>query len=249
MQKNHFNGKNLLKITYCGVLLSFIIPIIYLIIRIFSTDNIPAFSDESYRSVADYVLMLVQCVLGVFVIHIPSFLSKTFKFDFPPILYMLYIIFLYCAIFLGEVRNFYYTVPNWDVVLHCFSSIMAGTFGFLVVSLLNHSEKTSMNLSPILVSMFSFCFAVSLGAIWEIYEFTFDGILGLNMQKFMLADGTVLSGHDALRDTMKDIIVDCIGASFASVIGFISMKKGKYWFEDIRSKKNPSSKNQATAEE
>ena len=67
------------------------------------------------------------------------------------------------------------------------------------------------------VAMFSFCFAVSIGAVWEIYEFSFDGLLGLNMQKFLLADGTPLVGRAALTDTMKDIIVDTIGALIASL--------------------------------
>lgn len=45
--------------------------------------------------------------------------------------------FLYCAVFLGEVRNFYYVVPFWDVILHAFSSLMLGFFGLMVISILN----------------------------------------------------------------------------------------------------------------
>ena len=78
--------------------------------------------------------------------------------------------------------------------------------------------------------LFAFCFSVSLGSIWEIYEFSADGLFGMNMQKFMLADGTVLAGHAALADTMKDIIVDVLGSLLASVIGFFSIRKGKGWY-------------------
>ena len=113
-------------------------------------------------------------------------------------LYGMYIVFLYCAIFLGEVRSFYYGVPHWDVILHAFSSLMLGFFGFMLITILNRNEKTIMNLSPIFTAVFSLCFAIAFGTIWEIYEFTIDSTLGLNMQKYITADGTVLAGRAAL---------------------------------------------------
>ena len=64
-----------------------------------------------------------------------------------------------------------------------------------------------------------------MGALWEIYEFSFDGLLGMNMQKFRLEDGTLLIGHEALRDTMEDIITDALGALIVSVVGALTMKK------------------------
>ena len=69
-----------------------------------------------------------------------------------------------------------------------------------------------------------------IGALWEIYEFTGDGLFGLNMQKYMLENGTQLVGRAALGDTMKDIIVDVLGSLLASVIGFFSIRKGKGWY-------------------
>ena len=138
-----------------------------------------------YHSHADYVLMLVQCILGVIVMHIPSLLAKRFKFEPPVVLYTLYIIFLYCAIFLGEVRSFYYLIPHWDVILHSMSSIMTGFFGLMVVYILNRDEHLVVKLSPFFISLFAFSFSVTIGSLWEIYEFSFDGLLGLNMQKFM----------------------------------------------------------------
>ncbi len=216
---------------YWFVLLSFIIPIAFLVYKIIVTRHVDI-SDADYRSRADYILMLVECLLGIVVIHVPTFLARKFRFELPIPLYIMFMIFLYCAIFLGEVRNFYYVVPHWDVILHCFSSMMAGTFGFMVVSILNRDEHTSLNLSPLFVALFAFCFAVSIGCLWEIYEFAFDGVLGLNMQKFILEDGTVLIGREALSDTMEDIIVDCIGALVASVVGYLSIMKDKGWISD-----------------
>ena len=72
-----------------------------------------------------------------------------------------------------------------------------------------------------------------MGVLWEIYEFSFDGLLGLNMQKFALENGANLVGRMALRDTMKDLIVDSVGAFIVSLIGYISIKYKKGWLDKL----------------
>ena len=213
---------------YWTTLFSFLLPIVFLIRQIAVTQPVNVYV-ESYRSRADYVLMLVQCLLGIIVLHIPGILSRRFKIAIPNTLYILYLIFLYCAIFLGEVRNFYYIIPHWDIILHAFSSIMTGLFGFMVVAVLNQGTHTPVQLSPFFVALFAFTFAASVGTLWEIYEFVFDGMLGMNMQKFLLEDGSALIGRAALADTMEDIIVDCIGALCATIFGYFSLKYQKGW--------------------
>lgn len=229
MKKNNFaKPTKAITLIYWFTFVSFLLPIAFLIIQIITTDP-EGIYDEGFRSRADYVLMLVQCLLGLIVLHVPGFLTHRFKITIPNTLYLLYIIFLYCAIFLGEVRNFYYVIPNWDVILHAFSSVMTGLFGFMVVSIMNQGQKKRVRLSPFFVALFSFCFAIMVGTVWEIYEFTFDGLLGMNMQKFLLEDGSALIGREALADTMEDIIVDCIGALAASLSGYMSLKHQKGW--------------------
>lgn len=215
-------------VLYILVTVSFIIPIVYLILRMIFGGG--SRSDAGYHSDSDYLLMLMQCILGLITIHLPSILERKLRFELPSLLYTFYIIFLYCAIFLGEVRSFYYLVPQWDTVCHFCSSMMMGFFGLMVVTILNRDKHLSVSLSPFFVCLFAFCFSVTLGSVWEIYEFAADGLFGMNMQKFTLADGTVLMGHAALADTMKDIIVDVLGSLLASVIGFFSIRKGKGWY-------------------
>ena len=215
-------------VLYILVTVSFIIPIVYLILRMIFGGG--SQSDAGYHSDSDYLLMLMQCILGLITIHLPSILERKLRFELPSLLYTFYIIFLYCAIFLGEVRSFYYLVPQWDTVCHFCSSMMMGFFGLMVVTILNRDKHLSVSLSPFFVCLFAFCFSVTLGSIWEIYEFAADGLFGMNMQKFTLADGTLLVGHAALADTMKDIIVDVLGSLLASVIGFFSIRKGKGWY-------------------
>lgn len=182
---------------------------------------------------AYYTLMLVESIVGVIactlakrvqgVIHIPSYMLIPF------------VIFLYCAIFLGEVRQFYYQVPNWDTFLHFFSAGMLGCLAFSLISILNQSKSVPIDLSPAFIAIFAFCFAAAIGMLWEIYEFSFDGLLGLNMQKFMLEDGTQLIGRAALEDTMKDIITDVSGAGIVAIVGYIAMKNhDKGWLNRLQ---------------
>ena len=143
----------------------------------------------------------------------------------PNTIVILYYIFLYCAIYLGEVRNFYYLIPHWDDILHAFSGAMLGALGFILVDILNKDNAVRVQLSPFFVALFSFCFALAVGALWEVYEFTFDAILGLNMQKHTTETGIALAGIDALTDTMWDIIIDAGAALLVSVIGFFATRE------------------------
>jgi uncharacterized membrane protein YjdF len=177
------------------------------------------------RLKSDYTLMLVQCLLGIVVMFLPSLLEKRRKFVITDQMHMLFMLFLYCAIYLGEVRNFYNKVPNWDTILHTFSGAMLGALGFSLIDNLNDSKSVRIQLSDKFVAVFSFCFALSLGTIWEIYEFTGDRLLSLNMQRFMLEDGTPLVGALALQDTMKDLIVDALGALILIVYGYYTKNK------------------------
>lgn len=191
------------------------------------------YSDPFVRIKSDYILMLAQCILGILAIKLPYFLKEKIDLKIPSVMLLFYVLFLYAAIYLGEVRNFYYTIPHWDTILHTFSGGMLGAIGFSFITILNGTEKIPLNLSPIFVAFFSFCFALTLGTIWEIYEFTADSILQTNMQKFALEDGTLLIGRAALSDTMKDLIVDGIGAFVISAIGYISLKYQKGWIEKL----------------
>ena len=196
----------------------------YSVVRLFlAPDSIP--EGQAYTHLkSDYMLMFIQCLLGLLVLSLPSLVSRKWKLGIPNFIYLMYYAFLYCAIFLGEVLDFYYTVPHWDTILHFFSGAMLGALGFILVEWLNSSEKIRVSLSPAFISLFAFCFALSCGALWEIYEFSFDSLLGLNMQKFMTETGEALIGRAALRDTMKDIIVDALAAALMSVIGYARLK-------------------------
>ena len=212
-----------------AVLLSFILPLGYLVVRIVSHGG-----TEEVRSREDYVLMLLQCLLGIAAIVLPLRLIRQKTLQIPRVMLVLYIAFLYCAIFLGEVRSFYYAVPHWDTILHTMSGAMLGALGFSMIAIFNNAERIPLNLSPMFIAAFG---VLTLRLRWarcgKFNEFTMDSVFGTNMQKYMLDNGTALIGQAALQDTMKDIIVDAIGALVMSTIGYISLKYKKGWVEKL----------------
>ena len=202
---------------------------VYAVIGLVSAPSDPSEGIAYEKLKSDYALMLVQCILGVAVMFLPSALERRLRVAIPGFMYILFILFLYAAIYLGEIRSFYYRVPHWDLLLHGFSGLMLGALSFSVIRLLNETERVRLNLSPAFVALFAFSFAVSMGVLWEVYEFFVDGLLGLNMQKYALENGQLLVGREALADTMGDLIVDAAGALIMSAIGYVSVKYRKGW--------------------
>ena len=115
-------------------------------------------------------------------------------------------LFVYATLFLGEANRFYYDVWWWDVMLHSGSAFAFGLIG-LIVLMLSVSRQV-LKAKPITLSVFAFSFALMIGVLWEIFEFTGDQLFNMDMQK------------DGLNDTMWDFIVNTIGALVAAVIGY-----------------------------
>ena len=214
---------------WIGTLLfiSLAVSVVYSLIRFLLAPEIPPEGQEWMKVKSDYLLMLTQCILGLMVMLLPSLIEKKWKLEIPNFIYVLYYLFLYCAVFLGEVFDFYYAVPHWDSMLHFFSGGMLGALGFILVDLINRNEKVKVSLSPVFVSLFAFCFALAAGAVWEIYEYTCDTLLGLNMQKYASEQGMIRLGRDALHDTMKDIILDAVSAFAVALLGYLTNNRRK----------------------
>lgn len=204
-----------------------IFSVVYSFVRFLLAPEALPEGAEFEKIKSDYLLMLTQCALGLVVMMIPTLITRHFKLMVPGLMCILYYIFLYCAIFLGEIFSFYYRIPIWDSLLHAMSAAMLSTLGFILVDWLNKDEHVKLSMNPVFVSLFAFSFALMIGTLWEIYEFSFDSILGLNMQKARLEDGTALVGTAALGDTMKDLIIDALAALAVAVIGFFTNIKKK----------------------
>src|SRR3546814_358688 len=91
------------------------------------------------------------------------------------------VFFIVATIFLGEVGDFYGRIAWWDTMLHTGSAIGFGIIGTVLVVMM--LEGARLAASPPVVALFAFSFAMSVGAVWEIFEFGMDQLFGLNMQK------------------------------------------------------------------
>lgn len=222
------------RITGKILLISLALSIVYAFVQFVNAPEVVPEGIPHTKVKSDYLLMLTQCALGLIVMLLPSVINRKWSVPIPRAIYICYYIFLYCAIFLGEVFDFYYVIPHWDIILHAFSGAMLSALGFIMVDLLNMNQRVPVSLSPFFASVFAFCFALALGTLWEIYEFSFDIILGLNMQKAYLADGTALIGAAALMDTMEDLIVDGFVAAVVALIGYSANKR-----KHIRTRNEP----------
>ena len=187
----------------------------------------------------DGALTLVQVLLGLVCLQLPRFLQRAARFRIPTLLCGVYLLFIWASVFLGEVYSFYYRFPGFDDLLHLLSSAMMGIFGFSLFDMLSGGEGRGRRE---LRALFAFSLALTVGCLWEVYEFALDGLLGLNMQKhsYPFGDGLApLLGREALADTMKDICIDGLGAGLASLSGYLILRLGRPWPESLRVRIEP----------
>ena len=91
--------------------------------------------------------------------------------------------FLYFLLkFYGEINNFYGNIPHWDTMLHTMNGFLAAGIGFSLVDLLNENSK-NIHLTPIFVSIVAFCFSMTIGVLWEFFEYSADRYFKYDMQK------------------------------------------------------------------
>lgn len=172
---------------------------------------------------------IVWSLITFILTYATSYIEKNRKINIPNALEVVITLFIYAGIFLSNQFNLYYKFWWWDDLLHFFSGIIIGFIGFIVIYIINHNY--SMDISPLLVALFTFTFAVTLGVFWEVLEFTLDALLASDHQKWGLPPDSVLLGKpyqgSGLRDTMSDLIVDCLGALITSFITYFAYKKDK----------------------
>lgn len=127
-----------------GIFLTFIGSAVFVAVKIITAPTSMATSAH-VRVQSDYVLMLLQCLLGALAMLLPGFLQRKVQLNIPSRMVIVYAVFLYCAIYLGEVHSFYYLIPQWDSILHAFSGIALCTIGFSIIGLLNKSETVPLS--------------------------------------------------------------------------------------------------------
>jgi len=206
------------------------------------------------------------CLLTLLLFDIPVFANKLFKVTLPYELEVIILLFVFAAEILGEIGSFYTHITWWDTMLHTLNGFLMAAIGFALIDILNNSPKFHINLSPLFVAVVAFCISMTVGVVWEFFEFSMDMFVGTDMQKDRIittvasvalnpeglndvitvpnitATQLLLEGGETytinggyldvgIIDTMKDLIVNLIGAVVFSVIGYfyiIGRNKGVF---------------------
>ncbi|MEN6446035.1 MAG: hypothetical protein ABFC98_08360 [Candidatus Cloacimonas sp.] len=168
-----------------------------------------------------------SAVMTLLLFLLPSILERRIDVKIPTSFQIIILLFIFASMYLGEIHHYFYRYRWWDRMLHTASAVILTYFGFILIYSMNKDYKVDMKLSPKFMALFSFCFGIMICALWEIIEYAIDSILGLDMQKARnLQD--IYGFYDTrlgVKDTMKDLIVDTIGALVVSVIGYYHLKK------------------------
>ena len=201
------------------------------------------------------------CLLTLILLVLPSIIQLKLRVELPTGLEIIILLFIFAAEILGEIRAFYVIIPGWDTMLHTMNGFLMAAIGFALVDILNREEKMSFKLSPLFMAVVAFCFSMTIGVVWEFFEFGMDQFFNLDMQKDWIVNGissvmldptggntptmitgiteVVVNGQElglggyldiGLIDTMKDLLVNFVGAVVFSIFGFLYVKsrgKGK----------------------
>ena len=164
------------------------------------------------------------CVLTLLLLYVPSWVQVKLRIELPPPLEITILCFIFAAEILGEVNAFYVVLPNWDTMLHTLNGFLAAAVGFSMVILLNDDERLTFHLSPFFLALVAFCFSMTIGVLWEFFEFSMDYFFGFDMQK----DTVIHSIHSVLLDPTRTNTVVTIPNIQDVVINGQSLGVGGY---------------------
>ena len=146
------------------------------------------------------------CILTLVLLIVPSFIQVNFKIEFPTTLEIIILLFIFSAEILGEIREYYILFPAWDTILHTMNGFLMAAIGFALVDILNQDERIMFKLSPLFVSIVAFCFSMTIGVVWEFFEFGMDQIFRLDMQK------------DTILTSISTVMLDPLGGNHPQVV-------------------------------
>lgn len=152
------------------------------------------------------------CVLTLLLFLLPPFVEKTFSIRLPTTLEVIAFLFIFCAEILGEINLYYQKIPIWDTMLHTVNGFVFAAVGFSLVDIFNKSDKFKFQLSPLFLAIVAFCFSMTIGVMWEFFEFSADMILKTDMQKDALIDYISSTTLDPLKSNTP-IIIDKISST------------------------------------
>lgn len=149
------------------------------------------------------------CGLSLILFLVPAFIEKTFKLYLPSVLEIIILLFIFAAQILGDLAYFYVRVPHWDTALHTINGFLCAAVGFALIDILNQNKNIKFQLSPIYVAIVAFCFSMTIGVLWEFFEFGSDMLLQTDMQKDTVLNYISSVALDATK-TNKTVLIENI---------------------------------------
>lgn len=189
--------------------------------------------DHSEQMVSTLVFNTVQSLLMIVLILVPLFFRKATHLVIPWPIEIIYVVFCSLCLICGEIGEFYNKIKWWDSFLHTLSGVLIGALGYIFINTIDKSNKNEIKLTPIFTSILVMMFVMSVGYLWEIFEWWADELTGSNMQRYLesgsptIGGGVPLVGHAALADTMKDLMLNILGGLGIAIYGFFQMKHDK----------------------
>ena len=167
------------------------------------------------------------CSLSLVLMIMPSIISRRLKIVLPDTLEIVILLFIFAAEILGELNSFYVRVPHWDTMLHTINGFLCAAIGFALVDMMNRDDQFTFQLSPLYLAIVSFCFSMTVGVLWEFFEFSGDYFLGMDMQKDTIVhaihsvnlDPTLTNTVVHVRDIADVIVVHSDGTRQALGLG------------------------------
>ena len=156
------------------------------------------------------------CLLVLALFMLPFFLQQNFGIELPSTLEIIILLFIFAAEILGELECYFITYPHWDSMLHTTTGFLCAATGFALIDILNRNSRIKFELSPIYVALAAFCFSMTVGVLWEFFEFGMDRLFHMDMQK----DTVVQSITSVMLDpTNRNIPVTIDGIHSVAVNG------------------------------
>ncbi len=123
------------------------------------------------------------CILALLLFSLPSLIERRLHIDLPDTLEIIILLFIYAAEILGEIQEYYVIIPFWDDILHTLNGFLFAAVGFSLVNILNRNKRVMLELSPFYMAVTAFCFSMTIGVLWEFFEWGVDTFMAKDMQK------------------------------------------------------------------
>ena len=127
-------------------------------------------------------LNVALCILALILFTLPTLISERFDIAIPSMLEASIYLFIYASAILGEINNFYSKISFWDTILHTLNGFICAGIGFSSINLFSKNRENTV-LLPLCAALFAFCFSMTVGVLWEFFEFSADRIVSTDMQK------------------------------------------------------------------